>query len=241
MRVTLIAFGSAAMTVAGLIAVGAAVDRRLAQRLVFDRIAPGVPAVVLPRPRLPALLSHWLLLRHRRRSASADLATLLDVMARHCASGESIRQSFESAVAASPCEAIFATSIRRVRSGLTLAEALPVPCDVSGNADLVLAVHVLRLCATQGGEVSESLDRAAASLRERQALSLERTAQSAQARLSAQVLTLLPVALGAWSGLTSPSVRHFIATPVGMAAIVLGLGLNLAGWRWMNRTIEAAG
>ena len=83
--------------------------------------------------------------------------------------------------------------------------------------------------------MSESLDRAAATLRDREAVGNERVAQSAQARLSARVLTILPIAFGGWTLLTTPTVQHFFLTPIGVACLLLGLGLNAGGWLLMRR------
>ena len=101
-----------------------------------------------------------------------------------------------------------------------------------------LAAHVLSLCASDGGGVSESLDRAAATLREWRAVDDERHASGAQARLSSWVLTLLPFAFGAWSALSSNDVRAFLSTPLGLATWTAGIALNACGWLAMNRMIR---
>lgn len=165
------------------------------------------------------------------------LAALLDDIARRCASGESLRNGFVNALSRSELQPSFAHATHALHGGATIAEALASQPAVP--PDQALAVHVLRLCAAQGGNVSVSLDRAAATLRERDTLAHERIAQSAQARLSARVLTLLPVGFSVWTLATTPSVRHFVVTPPGLACVALGLALNLTGWRLMNRVIGA--
>ena len=64
--------------------------------------------------------------------------------------------------------------------------------------------------------------------------------QSAQARLSAVVLTWLPVAVLALLVLTSGGVRHVVSSPVGIVLLGSGSLLNLAGWWWMRRIVERA-
>ena len=138
-------------------------------------------------------------------------------------------------VALSP---LFDHTLAGLQRGATFAEALQhQPADSSAVA---LVVHVLGLCARVGGHVSEPLDRAAATLRERHAAAQERVAQSAQARLSVRVLTLVPVAFASWTLLTSADVQRFVFTPVGLACVAVGLVLNLAGWRLMQRMIGGA-
>jgi len=175
----------------------------------------------------------------RRRSARNSLPTpgavaaLLDQTARRCASGVSLGEAFAVAADGSAVRPSFADATEALAAGESVDRALErVPVD---QPDVALAVHVLRLCASQGGAVSESLDRAAATLREREAVAGERVVQSAQARLSARVLTLLPIGFGGWTVLTTPTVQRFFLTPIGMACLVLGLSLNAGGWLLMRR------
>jgi len=173
--------------------------------------------------------------RNVRRAppSPADVAALLHHTARQCASGVSFGESFVTAVDGSPLAELFRTATEAIQSGAAMGDALG---RISAEQpDVALAVHVLRVCAAQGGAVSESLDRAAATLRERETVAQERLAQSAQARLSARVLTLLPMAFGGWTVLTTPAVRHFFLTPIGAACLLLGLGLNATGWLLMQR------
>lgn len=118
--------------------------------------------------------------------------------------------------------------------GSRLADALAGPTP---SPHLDLAVTVLRACALNGGPPAEPLDRAAATLRGRAADAAERQTQSAQARLSAVVMTILPIAMLALLLATSPTTRSAALTPIGSTAIALGAALNLGGWRWMRRII----
>ena len=108
------------------------------------------------------------------------------------------------------------------------------------RANLDIAVTVLAACATSGGPAAEPLDRAAAVLRGRAAASAERRTQSAQARMSAVVMTVLPVAMLALLIATSGSVRDAVRAPIGLVVIAAGLSLNALGWRWMRRLIDGA-
>jgi tight adherence protein B len=108
------------------------------------------------------------------------------------------------------------------------------------SPDLDLVLVVVRACAEHGGEGAEPIDRAAAALRQRAALAGERRTNSAQARMSALVMTCLPLAMLALLALTSRSVRAASTSPAGLVAIALGAMLNLAGWAWMRRLIARA-
>ena len=131
---------------------------------------------------------------------------------------------------------IAATVIRQVGRGESLVAALDTagidPSSASG-----LTVAVLRSCARFGGPAAAPLERAAATLRTREAVLAEQRAHSAQARLSARVLTLIPIALLALLAATDGTVRTAVVTPAGAAVVALGAVLNGLGSLWMRRII----
>jgi tight adherence protein B len=158
-------------------------------------------------------------------------------MARVVRSGSSIATAIRTTEPPSACTAQVNTIILALDRGSRLADAVAVSTD---SAHLHLALVVLRACAVNGGPPAEPLDRAAATLRGRAADAAERQTQSAQARLSAIVMTVLPVAMLGLLLLTSSATRNAALGSVGLGAMILGAGLNLGGWRWMRRIIAGA-
>jgi len=207
-------------------------QRRVARSRIADRRSPAATRCHAGlRAAVDAAASR--LSKRRDRPDPGAIAAVLDQTARRCSSGMSLSEALVTAISGSALADIFDEAITAMSTGESIAAAMElVPVD---QPDVALAVHVLRLCATQGGAVSESLDRAAATLREREAVAQERVAHSAQARLSARVLTVLPIAFGGWTVLTTPAVQHFFLTPIGVACLVLGLGLNAGGWLLMKQ------
>lgn len=213
-------------------------------RLATDAVSGNRPS--RQRPHSPAALTVQFTQATQRRRARrsllqpspAELAAVLDRIARHCASGESLAHAFVAAATKSPLAELFEPATTALSRGSTIGDALAT-VHVQ-HADAALAVHSLRLCAEHGGAVSESLDRGASTLRERHTIKLERVAQGAQARLSATVLTVVPVAFGGWTLATTPSVQRFVATPPGMVCVVVGLACNVGGWQLMARSIRGA-
>jgi tight adherence protein B len=122
--------------------------------------------------------------------------------------------------------------------GLTLDRALDeLPADLA--PDERWFAHSLRLCQATGGAAAEVLDRAVAVARERRAWAAERRAQASQARLSARLLTVLPLAFAAWGFATSGQVRHaYASSPVVVVCTVTGLVMNALGWWWMRRLVD---
>ena len=100
-----------------------------------------------------------------------------------------------------------------------------------------MAISVLRTCADLGGPAAAPFERVAATLRTRAAILEEQQVHSAQALLSARVMTLVPVALLALLAVTEPTVRSSLGTPLGLTVVVAGAVLNLVGWTWMRHII----
>ena len=106
------------------------------------------------------------------------------------------------------------------------------------DAELALTVQALSACAQIGGPIAATLDDAASVLRERAVARAERQAHGSQARLSARVLTVVPIAFAVWSALASQRTREvYMSSVAGAVCVVLGLALNVGGWLWMKRIV----
>ena len=172
--------------------------------------------------------------RWRRRARPVDpiaLAHWCESVARCVRGGDALRSALERA----PDDESIAPVVDAVRRhAADHHRSAPLPPDVA------LVAAVVAACLEQGGPSAEPLDRAAGVLRTRAAERDERRVQSAQARVSAVVLTWLPVAVLASLVVTSGAVRGVVASPLGLAFVTVGSLLNLAGWWWMRRIVERA-
>ena len=195
-------------------------------------LAWAIAARALQRVRLPTRGAYRHTIR-RRRPAAPDYASLLEAIARQVRSGSSLTGAFVAEISAS---SPLGEVVGRISAGVSMADALHdlVPTD----ADLAFAVQALAATAHLGGPVAATLDAAAAVLRERSAARAERRAHGSQARLSARVLTIVPLVFAAWSAIASQQTRAvYLSTAAGAACAACGLMLNVLGWRWMNRIL----
>jgi tight adherence protein B len=168
----------------------------------------------------------------RARVRPDDFAGFLDAVARQVRTGSSLGQAINAEAAAAPA---FAAAARALSDGAPVALALG---EIRPSCpDMALTVQALAAVAQFGGPIAPTLDSAAQVLRERAAARAERRAHSAQARLSARVLTVVPVAFAVWNMATSEPSRAIYRSGPGVACAALGGLLNVAGWRWMNRAI----
>lgn len=214
-------------TILAVLAVGAAVrPRPVPRRRMCDGWCPSNRARLgrLRRPR-----------RRRPPSITAtEVAVWCEALARVVRSGSTLHTALRTTDAPPGSAGYVDGVVLAIRRGSRLADALAEPTP---SPHLDLAVTVLRACAINGGPPAEPLDRAAATLRGRAADAAERRTHSAQARLSAIVMTILPVGMLALLLVTSSTTRDAALTPAGAALVAVGGALNLVGWRWMRSII----
>jgi len=196
--------------------------------------------------------------RRRRPTPTAEeVATWCEALARQVRSGASLRRAVETV---EPASAVLRRHLDPLRRQLTRGVALLAATAGSGNtaagsraagtaagpttvtwagagADLRLALDMIGVAADLGGSPAAALDRTASTLRRRATDRAERRSQAAQARISAHVLTVVPIVLLALLVLSDRSIRAAVTTPIGSACIVGGLVLNGAGWLWMRAVI----
>jgi len=180
-------------------------------------------------------------LARRRTSARIEpavLAAWCDALARAVRGGATLRHALCSVPPPACVEPQLAPALLALERGASVTVALSNLDTRSHDLDLVLVVA--RACAEHGGAAAEPIDRAATALRQRAALAGERRTNSAQARMSALVMTCLPAAMLALLASTSHSVRSAATAPSGLIAIALGMTLNVLGWTWMRRLIGRA-
>jgi tight adherence protein B len=185
-------------------------------------------------------------LRWLRRSTDVEHALVLEGIARALRGGGSLAVAVDEVVAGlppGPAVTDLARAAASARSGLPLVDALDRWGRASGPGDdaRVLAAAALTLGADLGGSSAQSLDAAAAGLRDRAALGREVRALTSQARASAAVLVVAPLGFVVVAGAADGRVTTtLLTTPVGLVCLVAGVVLDLVGALWMARMTRRA-
>ena len=179
--------------------------------------------------RLLALPRRW-----RKRSGQDDaIAQALELSARALRSGASVLTALDTVATEIP-ETGWREVVGRVRRGLSLTDALDV--WVGGLPERQTAAALLVLGHRSGAAMAASLDRAAASLRQRQALGDEIRALTSQTRASGAVVAAAPAGFAAVVAVADPgALGALLATPIGLLSLVVGLVLEGLGIWWMGR------
>jgi tight adherence protein B len=109
----------------------------------------------------------------------------------------------------------------------------------SPGADVDLVVGALELHRRSGGDLPGVLDQVTTSIRGRVSVAREVRSLTAQARLSAWILGLLPVGFFAFLWVTARSdIEGALRTPLGLTCVVLGLVLEGGAVLWIRSLIR---
>jgi tight adherence protein B len=100
---------------------------------------------------------------------------------------------------------------------------------------------IMHIAVQTGGPLGPSFEAAAELLRTEQAIHRELWALTAQARASGMVLAVVPIGFCVLVSASSIATREFLLTDrLGHAMLLLGLGMNAAGWLWIRRLAQPA-
>jgi tight adherence protein B len=218
--------GSAVLAVLFTVAIG---------NPLFGLLAGGLVGFTLMR-----FLLNWLIAR-RRRAFADQLPEALQLIAGSLQSGFSLPQALDAVVRddTQPLAGEFGRALAEVRLGGELEDALERVADRMGSVDLRWSVMAIRIQRSVGGNLVEVLRNTVALMRDRSSIRRHARALSAEGRLSAYVLIGLPILIGSWLFLTSGSYMHpLISTPIGLAMLVVGSLLMVAGTFWMRTVIK---
>lgn len=214
----------------------------LAAGLLFVALAPDL-LLAGPRGRAPGRVrsrgagpSRLLDVARRwgRRSGQGDaIPQALELTARALRSGASVLTALDGVATELP-ETGLRPIVSRVRGGLSLSEALDG--WIAGAPDRQTAAALLVLGHRSGAAMAASLDAAAASLRQRQALGEEIRALTSQTRASGMVVAAAPAGFAiVVTVVDRDALSALLSTPIGLLSLMLGLVLEGLGLWWMAR------
>jgi tight adherence protein B len=182
--------------------------------------------------------------RGRTRGLARLEEQLLDAVtgiASSIRAGRSLVQSMEvtGEEVGAPLGTLLHEAADRVGLGVPMDTVLDDLANRVGGSDARLVTGVLRLQRRTGGAMAASLDRLARTLRSRRDGARELRSLTAQARLSAGILGLLPLGFFLFlSVIARRDVESAYRTAAGASAIGLGLVLQGAAFAWIRRLLR---
>jgi len=155
---------------------------------------------------LLAVFAVWLRLQKLRRKTISQLPAYIDAMVRLITIGNSTQAAFQLAIATTeaPLRPHLERSASLVRAGMDLDRALHQTATNVRIEEMFLLASILGLGVRYGGRSDLLLERVGNFMRDREQAEHELLAMSSETRLSAWILGLLPVSVGAFFILTNP-------------------------------------
>jgi tight adherence protein B len=192
---------------------------------------------------LAATFTVWLRLQKFRRKLVTQLPAYIDAMVRLITIGNSTQAAFQLAIATTqaPLRGHLERSAALVRAGMDLDRALHQTATNVRVEEMFLLASILGLGVRYGGRADLLLERVGNFMRDREQAEQELVAMSAETRLSAWILGLLPVGVSAFLILTNPG--YFMSMwndDTGRMLIFSALALQLTGAALLYRLARLA-
>ena len=189
---------------------------------------------------LPALVLSFL---RRRRIALIEkqLVEFLPMLASSLRSGFAFLQSVELAARqlGPPLADELALLINDVNLGATMEAALLDLGRRAGSVDVDMMITAVMVQRTTGGNLSEVLDQAAETLRDRERIRGDVQTLTAQQRLTGLILSIYPAAIGLLLLVMMPSVWSVLFTDtLGRIFFSFAVGLQFIGFVVMQRVMK---
>ena len=177
----------------------------------------------------------------RRTAIDGQLLDAVTAIASALRSGRSLGQALTTAAdeVDDPLSTILADTAHAASLGVPMDEARDRFADAVGGSDVRLVSGVLKVHRRTGGALAASLDDVARTLADRREAARELRSLTAQARLSAAILGLLPLGFFLFlSVVARRDIESAYRTTAGASAIGIGLALQGAAFVWIRRLLR---
>jgi tight adherence protein B len=189
---------------------------------------------------LAAPFAVLLAIRERRsRILSEQLPEALDMMARSLRAGHALSSAFQLVAEEmpEPISIEFARAFEEQRLGMPLERAVrEMGARAPSNGDLKLFAVSTVIQKETGGNLAEILDGIAATVRDRYRFFGKLRALTAEARVSAWLVALMPLGIAAFMVVTQPDYMvKLVDNPLGQNILAIGIGAWILGTVWFDR------
>ncbi|MCF6176143.1 MAG: type II secretion system F family protein [Victivallaceae bacterium] len=182
-----------------------------------------------PAPRLYLKLLH----KHRMIKFNEQLEDALSSMSSSIKAGFSINQAMETVAEENkrPISFEFSLLVQELRLGVPLEKALDNMVNRLDSPDLELVATALITARQTGGELTQILDRLAGVIRERMRIANKLRAMTAQGRLQAIIIGIMPFALMfAMAHVAPDTMKVFFDSAIGIISIIVVIILDIVGF-----------
>lgn len=182
------------------------------------------------------------LMTSRRQARFAEqLGDTLQILSGSLRSGYGLPQAMDAVAreAESPTAEEFRRVIVEARLGRRFTDSMKDVVDRVGNEDFAWVVQAIEIHREVGGDLAEVLDQVGDTIRDRNRIRRQVKALSAEGRLTAIILFVLPFLVVFVVQLTNPDyLRELTTRGSGQLALVGAGALMGAGGLWLRRVVR---
>jgi Flp pilus assembly protein TadB len=177
----------------------------------------------------------------RQAAFGEQLPDVLQLVTTALRSGYGITQALESVSeeAEEPARSEFAHVLVEARLGRDLSDSLRALARRMENIDLEWVVSAIDINRETGGNLSEVLQQAGETIRERDRLSRQVLTLTAEGRLSARILVAFPLVMLLWQWRANPDNFSLLTHGTGLVYLAIAGLLMIVGSLWVHKIVNS--
>ncbi|MEL4106864.1 type II secretion system F family protein [Oscillospiraceae bacterium WX1] len=179
--------------------------------------------------------------KKRQQLFNKQLGETLVVMGNCMRSGYSFQQAMESIAKdmQPPISIEFSNTIREIRYGVKMEDALLNMVERTQNPDLSLLVSAVITTSRVGANLTDILDNISATIKDRIKIKDEVRVLTAQGRMSGLIIGLLPVFITLMLMLMNPGyIMAFFNSVLGQVMVGVGIFLEIIGFLSIRKIVD---
>lgn len=172
-----------------------------------------------------------------RDAVIQQMPHVLRTLSSALASGKSLQQAivYIASATAEPLASEFVQTSFELQSGRPLDQSVDALCQRVDAPGIALIGTALQISQRTGSPLSELFSRTARMLTESVHMRQELQVKTAQARMSARIVALVPLVLVCFLTLLSPEYRSGLGSASGKACLCLAFLLDMGALLWVRR------
>ncbi|HEX2497601.1 MAG TPA: type II secretion system F family protein, partial [Actinomycetes bacterium] len=177
----------------------------------------------------------------RRHRFDEQLPGTLQLLSGSLSAGYSLPQAVDTVArqASQPVATEYGRAIMESRLGVPIEDALQHVAERTGSQDFGWVVMAIRIQRQVGGNLAELLNTIAGTLRERERLRRQVRVLSAEGRLSAWILGVLPLLFAMYLFVARRDyLMKLFTEPMGIAMLFVGVLALGIGMFWMKKIVD---
>jgi tight adherence protein B len=180
-------------------------------------------------------------IRHRLEAFGAQLEPAMHLMAGGLRVGLALRQALAIVIdeLPDPARYEFRRVVGQTNLGMSVYDAMDTLAMRMPSHESLMIARVFRVQSETGGDLARILDQLAETIKDRRHVGRKVSALTAEGRMSAWVLMLIPVALGVFIDLTQPTMANALFfTWIGHIVLAIIFVLEFFAFLWLRNLLK---